>query len=65
MDMYITKEEKEQNIPIPYRDGGYRSLLQSDALYDVITQLLLYFNFNLLIVKLYILNYIIILLFLH
>ncbi|KAK2410828.1 caffeoyl-CoA O-methyltransferase [Trifolium repens] len=38
MDMYITKEEKEQNIPIPYRDSGYRSLLQSDALYDYILE---------------------------
>jgi hypothetical protein len=35
MDMYITKEEKERNVPIPYRDSGHMSLLKSDALYKV------------------------------
>ncbi|GAU32015.1 hypothetical protein TSUD_158060 [Trifolium subterraneum] len=38
MDIYITKEEKEQNTPIPYRDVGHKSLLQSDALYDYILE---------------------------
>jgi hypothetical protein len=33
--MYITKEEKERNVPIPYRDSGHMSLLKSDALYKV------------------------------
>jgi hypothetical protein len=56
--MYITKEEKERNVPIPYRDSGHMSLLKSDALYKVYiyihsSQLFIYILFfNLLIVKL-------------
>jgi caffeoyl-CoA O-methyltransferase len=38
MDMYITKEEKERNVPIPYRDSGHMSLLKSDALYKYILE---------------------------
>ncbi|CAJ2635392.1 unnamed protein product [Trifolium pratense] len=38
MNIYITKEEIEGKTPIPYKDIGHKSLLQSDALYNYILE---------------------------